>query len=127
MDLELTDEQALLAESVQQLLAKSSGPAAWPALVDFGALALASDASGEVGAVELALVARAVGERLEAVPLIDTAAALYAARREAALPDGVISLALLEPGGSWALRQPATSLAGGRLDGHKATLHAGDA
>ena len=60
MDLELTDEQGLLAESVQQLLAKSSGPAAWPALVDFGVLALASDADGEVGAVELALVARAV-------------------------------------------------------------------
>ena len=38
MDLELTDEQALVAESVQQLLAKSTGPAAWPALVEFSAV-----------------------------------------------------------------------------------------
>jgi alkylation response protein AidB-like acyl-CoA dehydrogenase len=127
MDLELTDEQGLLAESVQQLLAKSSGPAAWPALVNFGVLALASDVDGEVGAVELALVARAVGERLEAVPLIDTAAALYAAR---GLPDcfeGAVSLALLEPGGGWGLEPLSTSLAIAGLEGSKCALGAGAA
>jgi len=127
MDLELTDEQGLLAESVQQLLARSSGPAAWPALVDFGVLALASDADGEVGAVELALIARAVGERLEAVPLIDTAAALYATR---GLPDafaGAVSLALLEPGGGWGLEPLSTSLAIAGLEGSKFALGAGAA
>jgi alkylation response protein AidB-like acyl-CoA dehydrogenase len=127
MDLELTDEQGLLAESVQQLLAKSSGPEAWPALVDFGVLALASDVDGEVGAVELALVARAVGERLEAVPLIDTAAALYAAR---GLPDcfgGAVSLALLEAGGGWGLEPLSTSLAIAGLEGSKWALGAGAA
>src|SRR5689334_6777692 len=127
MDLELTDEQGLLAESVQQLLARSSGPEAWSALVDFGVLALASDVDGEVGAVELALIARAVGERLEAVPLIDTAAALYATR---GLPDafaGAVSLALLEPGGGWGLEPLSTSLAIAGLEGSKFALGAGAA
>ena len=78
MDLELTQEQSLLAESVRQLLAQHQGPAAWPALVEFGALEIAT--GEDVGAVELALVARELGERLEATPLIDAAAALYAAR-----------------------------------------------
>jgi alkylation response protein AidB-like acyl-CoA dehydrogenase len=127
MDLELTDEQGLLAESVQQLLAKSSGPEAWPALVDFGVLALASDVDGEVGAVELALVARAIGERLEAVPLIDTAAALYAARGLPECFGGAVSLALLEPGGGWGLEPLSTSLAIAGLEGSKCALGAGAA
>jgi alkylation response protein AidB-like acyl-CoA dehydrogenase len=134
MDLELTDEQTLLAESVQQLLSRSPGAGAWPALVDFGVLSIAVGEDEDVGAVELALVARAVGEHLESVPLIDTAAALYAARfadgavRDL-LADRVTSLALLEPGGSWELEDPSTSIAidtGGRasIDGHKAATHA---
>jgi alkylation response protein AidB-like acyl-CoA dehydrogenase len=131
MDLELTDEQALLAESVQQLLAQSPGAAAWPALVDFGVLSIASGEDEDVGAVELALVARALGERLESVPLIDTAAALYAARSEAALSHllsgRAVSLALLEPGGGWGLQQLTTSLAIDGLDGRKVALHAGAA
>jgi alkylation response protein AidB-like acyl-CoA dehydrogenase len=124
MDLELTDEQRLLAESVQQLLARSSGPGAWPALVDFGVLELASDADGEVGAVELALIARALGERLEAAPLIDTAAARYAARGVPLAAPGSISLALLEPAGGWGLESPGTTLADGRLEGVKHALGA---
>jgi alkylation response protein AidB-like acyl-CoA dehydrogenase len=136
MDLELTDEQALLAESVQQLLATSPGPGAWPALVEFGVLSIAAGEDEDVGAVELALVARALGERLESVPLIDTAAALYAARSHAAfseeLAGRVVSLALLEPGGGWELEPLTTSLglgAGGRacLDGHKVAANAGAA
>jgi alkylation response protein AidB-like acyl-CoA dehydrogenase len=111
MDLELTDEQTLLAESVAQLLARSPGAAAWPALVEFGAL------SEEIGVVELALIARALGERLEALPLIDTAAAVQAGIS----PDaGTVSLALLEPGAGW-------SLEGGALDGPKLATHAGAA
>ena len=49
MDLELTQEQALLADSVRQLLVQHPGPAAWPALVEFGALEIA--AGEDVGAV----------------------------------------------------------------------------
>jgi alkylation response protein AidB-like acyl-CoA dehydrogenase len=123
MDLELTDEQTLLAESVRQLLAQSSGPAAWPALVEFGALEIA--AGEDVGAVELALVARELGERLEATPLIDAAAALYAARGTGlaeALGETTVALALLEPGGGWGLEEPATTLAGDALEGRKVAI-----
>jgi alkylation response protein AidB-like acyl-CoA dehydrogenase len=131
MDLELTDEQAFLAESVEQLLAKSPGPAAWPALVEFGALSIASGEAEDVGAVELALLARALGERLVSVPLVDTTAALYATRSDPAfaelLAGRAVSLALLEPGGGWELEQLTTSLATGGLDGHKFAAGAGSA
>ena len=64
MDLELSDEQTWLAESVQTLLAREWSPAAdapygdkaardrlWRALVDFGALSVGGDDG--LGAVEL--------------------------------------------------------------------------
>jgi alkylation response protein AidB-like acyl-CoA dehydrogenase len=129
MDLELTDEQELLAESVEQLLTRSTGPATWPALVDFGVLEIAGGAHEDVGAVELALIARALGERLESAPLVDTAAALYAARAvDRWSPGGVVSLALLDPGGGWRLEDPSTSVAigasGASVDGLKAAMHA---
>jgi alkylation response protein AidB-like acyl-CoA dehydrogenase len=129
MDLELTDEQELLAEAVEQLLTRSSGPAAWPALVDFGALAIARGEHAGVGAVELALIARALGERLAPVPLVDSAAALYAGRAvNGWLSADAISVALLEPGGGWELDDVATSVAigpgGAAVDGRKAALHA---
>src|SRR5215218_5861217 len=129
MDLELTDEQQLLSESVEQLLTRSPGPAAWPALVDFGALAIARGEHAEVGAVELSLIARALGQRLAAVPLVDTAAALYAARSvDAWLSGDAVSVALLEPGGGWELDDLATSVTIGAgaaaVDGHKAATHA---
>jgi alkylation response protein AidB-like acyl-CoA dehydrogenase len=120
MDLELTDEQTLLAESVRQLLTRHPGAAAWPALLEFGALELA--AGEDAGAVELALVARELGERLEATPLIDTCSAAYAARGTplaAALEGETVALALLEPGGGWGLEEPATTLAGDVVEGTK--------
>jgi alkylation response protein AidB-like acyl-CoA dehydrogenase len=120
MDLELTHEQALLAEAVQQLLTQNPGPKAWPALLEFGALEIA--AGDEVGAVELALVARELGERLEVTPLIDACAAVYAARGTALaepLGGSTVALALLEPGGGWTLEEPATTVAGGGVDGSK--------
>jgi len=126
MDLELTDEQEFLSESVEQLLTRSPGPAAWPALVDFGALSIARGEHADVGAVELSLIARALGERLEPVPLVDTAAALYAGRSvdDGWLSGDAISVALLEPGGGWELDEPATSVTvgagGAAVDGHKA-------
>src|SRR4051794_25345929 len=128
MDLELTQEQALLAESVRQLLAQNQGPGVWPALVEFGALEIA--AGEDVGAVELALVARELGERLEATPLIDTASAAYAARGsglEAALADATVGLALLEPGGGWGLEEPAAAVTGGVVDGRKVAVGVDDA
>src|SRR3954463_7727997 len=115
MDLELTHEQTLLTESVQQLLQQNPGPAAWPALIEFGALELA-----EIGAVELALVARELGARLEATPLIDSCAAAYAARGSSlALDEQTVGLALLEPGAGWSLEDPATTLGGHGVDGRK--------
>src|SRR4051794_21693594 len=128
MDLELTQEQALLAESVRQLLAQNQGPGVWPALVEFGALEIA--AGEDVGAVELALVARELGERLVPTPLIDSAAALYAARGGAladALDGATIALALLEPGGGWGLEEPAATLSAGAVDGRKVAAGVDDA
>ena len=123
MDLELTHEQQLLAESVQQLLSQNTGPQAWPALVEFGAMDIA--AGDDVGAVELALVARELGLRLEATPFIDTCATAYSARGTAlaeALDGTAVALALLEPGGSWSLDEPAATLAGTTVDGRKVAL-----
>lgn len=74
MDLQLTDEQTMLREAVGELLAQSTGDdALWRELVEFGAL----DVGEGLGAVELALIARAVGERLAAVPFVDSAALAY--------------------------------------------------
>jgi len=123
MDLELTHEQTLLAESVQQLLQQNPGPAAWPALVEFGAMDVA--AGDDVGAVELALVARELGLRLEATPFIDTCATAYAARGTTladALDGTSVALALLEPGGSWSLDGPAATLTGKTVNGRKVAL-----
>ena len=72
MDLELTQEQELLAEAVQQLLAQNQGPLVWPALIEFGVLEIA--AGEDVGAVERALVASELGESLEPKTRIDNAA-----------------------------------------------------
>jgi alkylation response protein AidB-like acyl-CoA dehydrogenase len=127
VDLELTHEQQLLAESVQQLLSHNPGPQAWSALVEFGAMDIA--AGDDVGAVELALVARELGLRLEATPFIDTCAAAYAARGTAlaeALQGTSVALALLEPGGSWSLDAPAATLAGKSVDGRKVALGVDD-
>jgi alkylation response protein AidB-like acyl-CoA dehydrogenase len=124
MDLELTDEQTWLAESVGTLLSKSSGPAAWDALVEFGALSIGEESEG-LGAVELALIARALGERLEAVPFVGSAAARYAAGAELGIADdAAIALALAEPELGWELERPATTIeddpsGGGRVQGEK--------
>jgi alkylation response protein AidB-like acyl-CoA dehydrogenase len=139
MDLELTDEQTWLAESVDHLLATSSREETWPALIDFGALALASGSGGDgLGAVELVLVGRALGRSLATVPFIDTVAARYATRplaspahpAFAALHGGedTVSLCLLEPGTGWELARcttTATRRNGGAsvIDGEKVAVH----
>ncbi len=67
MDLQLTEEQRWLAESVDELLARTDAERVWDELVEFGAL------DPELGAVELALVAREIGSHLTAVPFAETA------------------------------------------------------
>jgi alkylation response protein AidB-like acyl-CoA dehydrogenase len=121
MDLELTDEQTWLAESVGALLDRAPATGAWQELVDFGALEIASGGDG-LGAVELALIGRALGERLTVTPFIATTAARYATRGSFAdLHAGTdtIALALLEDGLGWDLEHPATTIEDGRVEGEK--------
>jgi hypothetical protein len=93
MDLELTDEQRWLQESVDTLLERdwpapeqSAGEPTleqrrrvWDELVAFGALSIGAEAG--IGAVEACLIARALGARLAATPFIDSAAVRLAAGR----------------------------------------------
>jgi alkylation response protein AidB-like acyl-CoA dehydrogenase len=130
MDLQLTDEQVWLAESVGDLIARhagddglvarDSGSVLWDALVEFGALEI--DASAEaLGAVELVLVARALGERLVAVPFVGSAALRYAsAEGPGATRSTTVAVALSEPGRRFAPSDPSTTFDGERISGEKA-------
>jgi alkylation response protein AidB-like acyl-CoA dehydrogenase len=74
VDLQLTEEQTMLREAVGELLAGSAADAGlWQELVAFGAL----DVGDGLGAIELALIAWALGGSLAAVPYIDSAALAY--------------------------------------------------
>ena len=97
MDLELSDEQTWLSEAVGTLLERKADEL-WPSLVEFGALSVGGDEG--LGAVELCLIARALGAHLAPVPYIGSAAVRFAA--EADLGDDAVALAVLEPGSSWA-------------------------
>jgi hypothetical protein len=133
MDLELSDEQTWLAESVQTLLAREWRPAAdapygdeaqrdrlWRALVDFGALTVGRDDG--LGAVELCLIARALGAHLAPLPYLGSATLHYAVESLAGdAPAGLVELAggedavalgLLEPGARWASATPRTTIDG---------------
>jgi alkylation response protein AidB-like acyl-CoA dehydrogenase len=140
MDLELTDEQGWLSESVLTLLARewvdvqevaAAGSAererCWRALVDFGALDVGDDEG--LGAVELCLIARALGRHLVSAPYLGSAALRYAAPTVLEdLPgsfadvDGAVSLALLEPGGGWDLAGASTTLDGNAVTGEKVAV-----
>jgi alkylation response protein AidB-like acyl-CoA dehydrogenase len=114
VDLQLTEEQRWLSESVDALVAREPAESVWRALVEFGALAVRGDEG--LGVVELALVARSVGARLAAVPYVDTAAVHYV------VDIGDVSAApcLSEPGRSFAPTDPSTTFDDGRLTGEKA-------
>jgi alkylation response protein AidB-like acyl-CoA dehydrogenase len=88
MDIQLTDEQNWLADSVGQLLTRSGGgqdAALWERLIDFGALDIGVDG---MGFVELAIVARRLGEHLATTPFIATASTRFVFSRLAdELPD----------------------------------------
>ena len=78
MDLELSDEQQWLSESVETLLAREAGGGRlWASLVEFGALSVGGEDG--LGAVELCLIARALGAHLAPVPYLGSAAVRFAA------------------------------------------------
>ena len=118
MDLELSDEQVWLEESINTLLDRQWPPARdawqagaeerarlWDSLVEFGVL---GGPDGHLGAIELCLAARALGGHLASVPFLGSVGVRYAIAPFAAqLPDGFaalldgdsrVAIALLEPG-----------------------------
>ncbi len=147
MDLELSDEQVWLEESINTLLdrrwpaaesAWQAGDAArarlWESLVEFGVL---GGAGTDLGAIELCLVARAAGGHLAAIPLLASVAVRYALTPVAAeLPAGFsdllgsdarLAISLLEPGGGWSPSGVRTTVRANRLTGTKAAVeHASD-
>src|SRR5215204_5832415 len=107
MDLELSDEQTWLGEAVETLLEREAdGDRLWASLVEFGALSVGGDDG--LGAVELCLIARALGARLAPVPYMGSAAVRFAVAAD--LGDDAIALAVLEPGASWAAAPEGTRL-----------------
>jgi alkylation response protein AidB-like acyl-CoA dehydrogenase len=124
MDLELTDEQRWLSESVDTLLDREWTPLGtvddrrrvWQDLVAFGALAVGE----EIGAVEACLIARSLGAHLASVPFIGSAAARLALNPPD--PGAAQALAILEPGSTWAPDLPATTLEGQALSGEKIAI-----
>ena len=140
MDLELSDEQTWLSESVEALLARRWRPAPdapggdaeqraalWSELVEFGALGVGGDEG--LGAIELCLVARGLGGHLAPLPYLGSAAVRFAAAAGhgeppsafAALAAGAdaVAPALLEPGGGWDPGAARTAIAAGALHGRK--------
>ncbi len=123
MDLELSDEQQWLGEAVETLLAREAGSGrVWASLVEFGALSVGGDEG--LGAVELCLIARALGAHLTPVPYLGSAAVRFAAGPSAAvLVEHAVALAVRDPGSSWAAPPGLTVLetvaGGGAVTGRK--------
>jgi alkylation response protein AidB-like acyl-CoA dehydrogenase len=144
VDLELSDEQTWLAESLDTLLEREwPGPQAaarasgaerlrlWERLVAFGALEIGDEG---LGAVELCLVARALGAHLASAPYAAGAALRYAVAPfaddlPAAFQGGHerVALALLEPGRGWSAGDVATTLGASGLNGRKVAVDHGGA
>jgi alkylation response protein AidB-like acyl-CoA dehydrogenase len=111
VDLELTEEQTWLTESIAELVARERTEGLWHALLEFGAL------DSELGAVERALVAHGLGSALAAVPYVDSAAAHYVLDGLPARASTAICLG--EEGRSFSPAEPETTLEHGRLVGEK--------
>jgi alkylation response protein AidB-like acyl-CoA dehydrogenase len=134
MDFELSAEQSLLAESVAELLTRQtqddgivppeSADAVWQALVEFGAVDVGAG-DDALGAVELAIVARQLGERLAPVPFIGTASVRYVAGEDHAVA-GSVALGLAEPGRCFAPSEPSTTFDGAVVVGDKAAVTLAD-
>ena len=148
MDLELSDEQTWLSESVEALLSRNWTPTAddplgdagqrrelWSSLVEFGALSVGGDEG--LGAIELCLIARSLGAHLAPLPYLGSAAVRYAvAPLLDELPSGfgeladgtdAVAPALLEPGCGWDLDTPRTTIDALALTGRKAAVEHADA
>jgi alkylation response protein AidB-like acyl-CoA dehydrogenase len=148
VDLELSDEQVWIEESINTLLdrqwpaaesAWAAGEAErarlWDSLVEFGLL---GGAGTDLGAIELCLAARAAGGHLASSPLLGSVAVRYALAPFAAeLPEGFgavvggdarLSIGLLEPGGDWSIASTHATVESNRITGTKAAVeHAADA
>src|SRR4051794_4834721 len=123
MDLQLTDEQTWLAESLETLLERDPD-GVWERLVEFGAL----DVGGEegLGAVELCLIARGLGAHLASTPYLGSAALRYAAPSLLDAGESV-AIALLEPGGGWSVDAVQAELVDGVLRRRKVAVEHGGA
>ncbi|MGH2944993.1 MAG: acyl-CoA dehydrogenase family protein [Solirubrobacteraceae bacterium] len=110
MDLELSDEQTWLSEAVDTLLAREPEDGRlWASLVEFGALSVGREEG--LGAVELCLIARALGAHLAPVPYLGSAAVRFAAPPLAEeLGEDAVALALLEPASGWGAAPEGTRL-----------------
>lgn len=137
MELELTEEQSWISESIDTLLSREwvtpqdvadASPErrrqTWTALVEFGSFGIKKDGEDGLGAVELCLIARSLGSHLASVPFLGSAAVRLALAPQArSLPAGIaallsshdpIGIALLEAGSGWAAEQAGTRLVRGR-------------
>src|SRR3954471_24739298 len=118
MDLELSDEQGWLSDAIATLLGRewctgadtaADRRALWRSLADFGALTVGGEEG--LGAVEMCLIARALGEHLAPVPYLASAAVRFAitplgasaplAFARLAEGEDAVALAMLEPGSRW--------------------------
>src|SRR5260370_25280570 len=106
MELELTEEQSWISESIDTLLSREwvapqdvSGASAerrrqtWRALVEFGSFGIRKEGEDGLGAVELCLIARSLGSHLASVPFLGSAAVRLALAPQAGpLPLGLAGL-----------------------------------
>jgi alkylation response protein AidB-like acyl-CoA dehydrogenase len=130
VDFRLNDEQLFLREAIETLLARrtsdhgrieaGAGAGVWDALVEFGALDIGPEPD-RLGVVELAIISRALGERLSVVPYLDSAALRYALTRYTTLEAAhqTAALAFSEPATGFAPASPRTSADEGQLNGAK--------
>jgi len=133
MDLQLTEEQELLSQAIRSMLAREMdevglvAPArsseVWARLVEFGALGIGAG-EDELGAVELALIARELGEVLAGSRYVDTAAVRYALAGSPLLGSGdaVFAVGVNEPERRFAPLDPATTLRDGAVTGEKSAV-----
>ena len=137
MELELTEEQSWISESIDTLLSREwvtpqdvtdvspeRRRQTWTALVEFGSFGIKKDGEDGLGAVELCLIARSLGSHLASVPFLGSAAVRLALAPQArSLPAGIaallsshdpIGIALLEAGSGWTVERAGTRLVSGR-------------
>ena len=123
MDLELSDEQKWLAESVETLLSRHGArETLWSELVDFGVLTVGDDG---LGAIELCLIARALGKHLAVAPFVGSVAIRWAAAPFAdSLPPAFPELSETDASVALALR---AQVDGATIDGHELAVEQADA